>query len=117
MTAPAHVVGIRTGELLDAVILGARDPDSRREVARLLRATSPAVPFQLVAAGLRVDAGAVHRLLDGVSGLDLRWSAEASQFAENRRDAWRRHAACVPLVARIRDGGRKAADPFLAGVA
>ena len=117
MTAPAlPVADVRTTDLLDALVLTARNPAQGREISRLLRAAAPDLAIRVVSDGVRVSGADVHRLPAAVDGLELRWSAEARQFTENRRNAWLCHPACIPKVAEIRTGGRPVAARLLAGV-
>src|ERR1700730_14865227 len=107
---------VRTTEALDRLVIVARDDADRRRLRQLLTAELPDVPVRRTTEGLWVGARDADRLLD-VTGVNLRWNAEARLFAQNRRRAKLVHPFARQSVRHLRQAGRPAAEPLLHGIA
>jgi SNF2 family DNA or RNA helicase len=102
--AVVHVADVRVSEQLDAVFVTPRGPSSGSEVyAELRRSLGPGF-LRRSAEGIRVPAENVTAL-EGTPDLDLRWSAEARRFQENRQFVATQVEAQLETVKEIKEKG------------
>ena len=109
------VADVRVAASLDRVIVVPRARDQRYQVRRLLSDALPSsTPVRLTADGVCVAPQHAVQLLE-LTGpqLDLRWSADARRFAENRGWARPVHGRVHAEVTALLQGGRSAADAVL----
>lgn len=98
---------IRLGETLDALYVVPLDRSSVGEVNRLIRASVPCEPgaVKRTADGVRIAASALSSFRLEDIPLDLKWSAEAMQFLDNRRQVSAFHARVHREVGCIKEEG------------
>jgi SNF2 family DNA or RNA helicase len=86
------IADVKTSDDLSQIFLTPRVRSETTALAGLLRETlGPAKPTRS-AQGLAVPGFVAPSLLAGVPGVALRWTEEATRFAQNRRDSTKRHA-------------------------
>jgi len=100
---------VRGTEYLDGLGISPRRGVDPQAVLSALRAALPGVRLHRTPSGVNIPSEHAHQLLTTHSTLDLVWSAEAKQFAENRRRARLVHAQLRAAVSAIKAEGAEAA--------
>lgn len=107
---------VRVSELLERLVITPRQVTDYHTLSGLLRNTFSGVRVHRSADGLWIAAEDVSVLLDAEVAADLRWSAEAKLFAENRLRVRQRHQQLYEEVSTIRSGGQAVAKTYLTDI-
>ena len=107
---------VRISDLLERLVITPRQVTDYHTLSGLLRNALPGVKVHRSADGLWIAAEDVSALLDAEVAADLRWSAEAKLFAENRLRVRQRHQQLYKEVNTILTGGQSVAKTYLTEV-
>jgi SNF2 family DNA or RNA helicase len=108
-----RIADVRVSEQLDAVFVTPRRMDSGSEVfADLRKVLGPGV-LRRSAEGIRVPGDSVRSLRDS-HALELRWTAEAERFRDNREFVARQVETQLRVVGQIKERGADYARAMLA---
>jgi SNF2 family DNA or RNA helicase len=107
---------VRVSDLLDRLVITPRRTTDYHALSGVLRETLPEVRVHRSADGVWIAAQEVSALFDVEVGADLRWSAEAKLFAENRQRVRQVHQKLYEEVSTIRVGGRDVANTYLTDI-
>jgi SNF2 family DNA or RNA helicase len=107
---------VRVSELLERLVITPRQVTDYHTLSGLLRNAFSGVRVHRSADGLWIAAEDVSVLLDAEVAADLRWSAEAKLFAENRLRVRQRHQQLYEEVSTIRSGGQAVAKTYLTDI-
>lgn len=107
---------VRLSDLLECLVITPRQITDYHTLSGLLRNALPGVRIHRSADGLWIGAEDVSALLDAEVAADLRWSAEARLFAENRLRVRQRHQKLYEEVSTIRTGGQAVAKTYLTDI-
>jgi SNF2 family DNA or RNA helicase len=105
---------VRIAETLDRLVITPRRPCDGHLLRALLRSAFPAVHVRPSAEGVWLPSHETEALLGSPPGLNLRWSAEAERFVENRRWATDNRPSVIERTRMILRGGRQTAGSLLA---
>lgn len=104
---------VRVSDLLDRLVITPRQTTDYHALSGVLRDTLPKVRVHRSSEGVWIAAQEVSALFDVEVAADLRWSAEAKLFAENRQRVRQVHQKLYEEVSTIRVGGRDVAKNYL----
>lgn len=101
---------VRTADVMDRLVVTPRRRGVVRELSRAVREALPGVKVHQSADGVWVAASDAEALLSVGEAVDLRWSADARLFAENRRRARAAHRELRESLHDLLARGRTAAE-------
>ncbi len=105
MPRPIPVADVKVGERLEALYVTGRDVRDGMDVFAAIRgATDGTSGVRRTASGVVVPLLAIEHLAD-IKELDLRWSADAVRFVENRRSARTAYPRLVARLAELKADG------------
>ncbi|MEC4814192.1 MAG: DEAD/DEAH box helicase [Scytonema sp. PMC 1069.18] len=107
---------VRVSDLLERLVITPRRSTDYHALSGVLKNALPQVRVHRSADGVSIAAQDVSALLDAEVAADLRWSAEAKLFVENRIRVRRVHQQLYEKVSRIRVGGRDVANTYLVDI-
>lgn len=109
----AVVADVNVAENLEALYVTPRDHADRLVIAAAVRAAMQGQHLRVSAKGVVIPADLAHRFPTQVVGIDLRWTAEALVYKENRSKARKHHAELFAAVTALKEGGRHHAEQYL----
>lgn len=115
-TVETIIADVRISELLDRLVFTPRQTADYHALSSLLRNALPGVRVHRSADGTWIAAQDVSALLDAELAVDLRWSAEAKRFVENRIRVRQVHQQLYEEIDKIRAGGRDMAKTYLTDI-
>jgi len=115
-TIQTIVADVRVSDLLERLVITPRQVTDYHTLNSLLRNAFSGVRVHRSADGLWIAAEDVSALLDTEVAADLRWSAEAKLFAENRLRVRQRHQQLYEEVSTIRSEGQAIAKTYLTDI-
>jgi SNF2 family DNA or RNA helicase len=115
-TVETITADVRVSEVLDRLVFSPRLTAGYHVLSGLLKNALPGVRVHRSADGLWIAAEDISALLDAEVAADLRWSAEAKLFVENRIRVRQVHQQLYEEVSRIRLGGRDVAETYLTDI-
>lgn len=101
---------VRTADVMDRLVVTPRQRDAVRSLSRAVRESLPGVKVRQSADGVWLASTDAEALLSVGGAIDLRWSADARIFAENRRRARSVHGRLREALRDLIARGRAAAD-------
>jgi SNF2 family DNA or RNA helicase len=107
---------VRVSDLLDRLVITPRQSTDYHALSGVLKDALPEVRVHRSAEGVWIAAQDVDTLFDKEVVADLRWSAEAKLFVENRIRVRQVHQQLYEQVSRIRVGGRDIASTYLTDI-
>ncbi|RCJ16861.1 hypothetical protein A6S26_32425 [Nostoc sp. ATCC 43529] len=107
---------VRVSDLLDRLVITPRQSTDYHALSGVLKDALPEIRVHRSAEGVWIAAQDVDALLDTEVAADLRWSAEAKLFLENRIRVRQVHQQLYQQVSRIRVGGRDIASIYLTDI-
>ena len=107
---------VRITDSLSGVVVTPRQISATHAVRGVLGDLLPESRLRRLADGTLVGAQDAAALLNLNDSIDLRWTAEARLFAENRKSARLVHPQLFEQVCRLRTGGKQLAGVYLSGV-
>ncbi|BAZ38803.1 SNF2 helicase homolog [Calothrix sp. NIES-4101] len=110
------IADVRLSESLDCLVITPRHSTDYHALSGVFKEALPAVKVRRSADGVWIAAEEVSALFDVEVAADLRWSAEAKLFAENRQRARQVHQHLYEEVSNIRVGGRDVANTYLTDI-
>lgn len=115
-TIETIIADVRVSDLLERLVITPRQVTDYHTLSGLLKNAFSGVRVHRSADGLWIAAEDVSALLDAEVAADLRWSAEAKLFAENRLRVRQRHQQLYEEVSTIRSGGQAVAKTYLTDI-
>lgn len=107
---------VRVSDLLERLVITPRQSADYHALSGILKDALPEVRVHRSADGLWIAAFDVSSLFDAEVAAELRWSAEAKLFVENRIRVRQVHRQLYEKVSRIRIGGRDMANTYLTDI-
>ncbi|MBL1202457.1 MAG: DEAD/DEAH box helicase [Nostoc sp. GBBB01] len=107
---------VRVSDLLDRLVITPRQSTDYHALSGVLKNALPKIKVHRSAEGVWIAAQDVDALLNTEVAADLRWSAEAKLFLENRIRVRQVHQQLYEQVSRIRFGGRDIASIYLTDI-
>lgn len=107
---------VRVSDILDRLAITPRQAADYHALSGLLKDALPEVRVHRSPEGVWIAAQNVNALLNAEVAADLRWSAEAKLFAENRLRVRQVHQQLYEEVSRIRTGGQALAKTYLTDI-
>jgi len=112
-STPQLIADVRVGDSLDALYVTGRDLASGLDIfAAVKQSLLDAPGVRRSASGVVVPHQATT-LLSDVQGIDLRWTAEARRFVENRRHARAAYPELAQALADLKAGGPEQAKTHI----
>jgi SNF2 family DNA or RNA helicase len=112
----AITADVRVSDLLDRLVITPRQTADYHVLSGVLKDALPEIRVHRSAEGVWIAAQDVDALLNTEVAADLRWSAEAKLFMENRIRVRQVYQKLYQQVSRIRVGGRDVANTYLTGI-